>query len=71
LILTAVVGPYRLAFFDYDDLQWLIFDYIVDFLFAMDIGIAFFTAFYDRQDNLVINRKVTDLFLLVNQRYRQ
>jgi potassium channel len=57
LLFTAVVTPYRVSFSDEDPIEWIIVDSIVDSVFAIDIILNFFSAYYDSEDNLVTNRK--------------
>ena len=62
VIFTAFVTPYRLAFYDTDSLWWQSIDYVIDFLFTVDIVLNFFVAFYRDNDDitLVDNLKVTE-----------
>ena len=57
LLFTAVVTPYRLAFYDLDDTTWIVIDTIVDFGFSIDIILNFFMAYYDDSEDIVDNRK--------------
>lgn len=52
LILTCAVTPIRIAFYERDDIVWMVINYIIDFLFLCDIVLIFNTAFYD--ENYVI-----------------
>jgi hypothetical protein len=43
---------------DVDTTEWLVFDYVVDGLFMFDVVINFFSAYYDAEENIVVDRKV-------------
>jgi hypothetical protein len=58
LLFTAVVTPYRLAFYDIDDIAWVVIDTVLDAGFALDIVLNFFMAYYDDSEDIVDNRKV-------------
>jgi hypothetical protein len=57
LLFTAIFTPYRLAFYDLDDMNWVIIDSIVDLGFGIDIILNFFMAYYDQTEDIVDNRK--------------
>jgi hyperpolarization activated cyclic nucleotide-gated potassium channel 1 len=57
LIITALVTPYRIAMYDADSLNWILVDSTIDFLFAVDIVLNFFMAYYNYNDDLVDDRK--------------
>jgi hypothetical protein len=57
LLFTAIMTPYRIAFFDLDDITWVVVDSIIDFSFAIDIVLNFFIAYYDSSEDIVDNRK--------------
>lgn len=57
LILTCAVTPIRLAFYQRDDLEWLVVNYIIDFLFFIDIIVIFNSAYYDDNFAIVEDRK--------------
>lgn len=65
LILYSVVTvPYRISFNDEEDIVIEIIDYITDSLFIVDIILSFFTAYYDKEENLVRNRtKIVENYL--------
>ncbi len=48
--------PYRIAFYDTDDLTWTCIDYFVDVSFGIDIVLNFFMAYYDSDDDIVDTR---------------
>jgi hypothetical protein len=64
LIFIAFVTPYRVAFVEYDEGGWLIFQYVVNVIFTLDIFINFITAYFDQEDNLVLDRKKIALHYL-------
>jgi hypothetical protein len=57
LLYTTLITPYRLAFIDEDTLGWTIAATVVDLVFFCDIILTFYTAYYDQDDNLVVNKK--------------
>lgn len=59
LLFSCAVTPYRLAFVDPEDesFDWFITNTVIDVMFLLDIILTFFTAFYDQDFVLVINRK--------------
>ena len=57
LLFSAIVTPFRIAFYDYDSIEWLVLDLIVDIFFAFDIICNFITAYFDSEENLIIDRK--------------
>lgn len=59
LTYAATIIPFRISFIENDDEEWVICDYVVDSLFMFDIIVVFFSAYYDREENLIINKKVT------------
>ncbi len=58
LLFTAIVTPYRIAFFTTDDITWTVVDYFTDVLFGIDIVVNFFSAFESANDELIHNRRV-------------
>ena len=54
IVFTAMVTPYRIAFYETDALEWQIIDYIIDILFAVDIVLNFFTAYYKDNDEVTL-----------------
>ena len=64
MIYTAIALPLRLSFIDDAKLGWEIADYIVDFLFFVDIIVNFMSAYFDSEDNLIFSRRVRVLRLL-------
>ena len=56
---TVIIIPYRIAFLPNSDdlIIWIIVDYLSDGIFAVDIIINFFLAYYDYQDELVCSKK--------------
>ncbi len=51
------VTPFRISFINEERLGWIICDLIVDLFFLVDIALNFFSAIYDEDDNLLIERK--------------
>lgn len=49
--------PYRIAFYDIDEIEWVIVDSSIDCFFAIDMVLNFFMAYYNEADDIVDNRK--------------
>jgi hypothetical protein len=56
-VFTCCATPYRIAFFDEDELDWIIIDSVVDFFFLIDIILTFFTAYYGADYRLIDIRR--------------
>jgi uncharacterized membrane protein len=51
--------PFRISFLDDLPLFWAdVVDYSVDILFAIDLVLTVFSAYYDQKLNLITDRKV-------------
>ncbi len=57
MLFTAVMTPYRIAFYDLDDTPWLVIDSLIDLCFGVDIILNFFFAYYDSSEDIVDIRK--------------
>ena len=57
LLFTAIYIPIRVAFLDQVAFGMMVFEYIIDVCFALDLFINFFSAFYDDQHSLITDRK--------------
>jgi hypothetical protein len=57
LMYTAIFVPFKLAFLDVTSVEIVLADYITDFLFAADLVLNFFYAFYDENHYLITDRK--------------
>jgi hypothetical protein len=58
ILFTSMVTPYRIAFVEVDTTSWIVFELILDFIFAVDIALNFFTAYFDSHHNLILDRKL-------------
>lgn len=59
LFYTASVMPYALAFIEIEPWDgWFVIDLITDILFFTDVLLIFNTAYYDKEGNLVTDRKI-------------
>lgn len=60
LLATCIILPYRLAFQDESEkaIGWIITNAYMDFSFAIDIFVNFFSAYYDLEFMLIDDRKV-------------
>ena len=56
LILTCIVTPIRIAFYESDDLEWQIINYMIDSFFFFDILVSFNSAFYDEDFKICDSR---------------
>ena len=54
LVFVSIVLPYRLAFYEEDDLAWIIAYYVIDFLFLIDMILTFFTTYTDNYTNMEV-----------------
>ena len=57
MLYTALIMPYRLAFYEEIKDEWFILDNVVNCLFAVDIILTLNTAYYNKEGELVSNRK--------------
>jgi hypothetical protein len=55
--------PVRIAFVDDSIPGWIAIDWVINLIFWIDIIINFFLAYFDSEDNLIINKKVIPIFL--------
>ncbi|CDW71411.1 UNKNOWN [Stylonychia lemnae] len=58
LLYTCIQCPYSIAFLDNPGNIWIIVNAIVDFLFLVDVAVNFFSAFYDKELELIDDKKV-------------
>ena len=58
LLFACLVTPCRIAFVEVETPQWNVINYIVDFMFLIDIFVVFNSAYYDEDFNLVTSRKI-------------
>ena len=58
LIYTTFVTPFRISFVEDESLAWTIIDNIVDFFYFADVILNFFSAIYDHDDDLIIDRTI-------------
>lgn len=61
LILTCIVTPIRIAFYEEDTLEWEVINYTVDFFFLFDIIVCFNSAYYDEDFRIVEDRWVISI----------
>ena len=64
LVYIAVVLPFRIAFVESDSTLWVVANFTIDALFAFDVFITFFTAYYDENYNLITDKKTITLAYL-------
>ena len=56
LLLTCVVTPIRIAFYESDDVLWTAINYTIDFCFLVDMIVSFNSASYDEDFKILDNR---------------
>ena len=59
ILYSSIVIPYKIAFIDEPQLEEV--DIASDVFLAIDILINFFSAYIDNEDNLIKDRKVSDI----------
>jgi hypothetical protein len=58
IVSTSIMTPFTISFYDNEaNLSIQVYNYVVDGLFAMDIVINFYMAYYDENHELVVDRK--------------
>ena len=58
MIYTGSIMPYKMAFYDNDESEYLNFiDIVADFIFTADVIINILSAFYNSEGILIINNK--------------
>ncbi|KAM3136546.1 hypothetical protein pb186bvf_011349 [Paramecium bursaria] len=57
MVYTSTVQPFRLAFYNDSTYSWDTWDNVVNYLFMVDMGFNFITAYYDLDNVLVTNNK--------------
>jgi CRP-like cAMP-binding protein len=57
LIYTATVIPYRISLVETDDISFIIWDTIVDFLYFLDTVFNCFLAYYNQDGELITDKK--------------
>jgi hypothetical protein len=53
---TAFITPYKIAFVDFESLEWVVIEQAVDVIFIIDIFVNFFSAYLNRDDDLITHR---------------
>ena len=51
-----MVTPYRIAFVEDETFEWIVANYVIDFLFLIDMILCFMTAYYTEEYELVEDR---------------
>ena len=57
LVLCALIIPYRVAMTEEDSMIWVVINYIIDFVFLIDILVVFFSAYRNEDFMLIHDRK--------------
>ncbi len=55
--MSSILTPLNVAFFDDDTYFWSITEGITDAIFLVDIVLSFMSAYYNRMEILIANRK--------------
>ena len=66
LVISAVLEPYKLAVLEDEELQatgWLVLDWLILGLFAIDLLVNFFTAYFDEQKVVVSRLQIAKHYL--------
>lgn len=63
LLYVASVVPYRVCFVDDSSLFMIVFEYIIDASFAMDIVLTFFTAIKVKDHVIISKKTIAKLYL--------
>ena len=64
VLFVSVTTPARIAFTEEDNLEWTVIGLIVDVLFLVDLVLNFFSAYHDKELNLIDDRvKITKRYL--------
>ena len=58
ILYSTTASPYKIAFYQDDNTDISYLDLSVDMIFVIDIGLNFFTPYYDHDNNLVGNHKM-------------
>lgn len=58
LVATSIIVPVNLAFSSPDDLEWSIFFYTIDGIFAVDLIVWFFTSYQNDKKQEVLSHKL-------------
>lgn len=56
-MVTSLITPYHVAFFDQSSTEWLIVEGTIDFIFFVDIILSFMTAYHNNFEELIDNRR--------------
>lgn len=55
---AAIILPFKIAYIEEGEYpEWDNFDYFVDAMFILDIIVNFFSAYYDSENNLILDNK--------------
>ncbi len=57
LLYVATIMPFRIAFEDTSTGVWFYLDYVLDFLFFIDMWVNIFSAYLDEDENLVTSNR--------------
>ena len=58
LLWSSTVTPYTLSFLDEDtSITWEVLEAIINFLFACDLVLTFFSAYYDSDNKLIVSKR--------------
>ncbi len=56
-MVTSLVTPYHVSFYDESSTEWTILEVVIDVIFLIDIILSFMTAFHNSLEELVDKRK--------------
>ena len=56
-MISSVVTPLRVAFYDTYEVEWVVIETCIDIVFLFDIFFSFFSAYYNKMEALISDRK--------------
>lgn len=56
ILISSVVTPLRVAFYDADEVEWVVIEAFIDIVFLFDILFSFFSAYYNKMEALISDR---------------
>ncbi len=57
ILISSVITPLRASFFDDNDKMWMVMELFIDLVFVMDIIFTFFSAYYNKIEQLISTRR--------------
>ena len=57
ILFSSFTTPLRVAFFDEDDIVWILVETLIDIFFLTDLVFTFFSAYYNKMETLISSRR--------------